>query len=495
MKIQELEQRTGLERASIRFYEKEGLLNPKRLDNGYRDYSEEDVQLLKKIKLLRRLGMSVEKIRQLQQGSEDLNPAIAQLTGHHSSMIDEHRRCRAVCEAMYADGVSFAGLDAEHYLTLLRTIRIDDRLPEVSGFQESVPQEIHPWRRFFARWLDYLLWGAIFELFYLVILRIRPVPKDSMDFLVNMGILLTFVPVEALLISILGTTPGKFAMGIRVESIQGRKLSYAEALYRSLMVYTAGCGLGIPLVQLIAYIYRGCQLTGRVWKLFSRHDEAEGPRDMPWDEETELIYQPVNWKRGVAIALVLAMGIGIPVPTAMDAMRPRYRGSELTVAQVAANYNATLRVLDRDYEYYDKLQEDGTRTPVAQNTVIMDQNSSLGNYFMEYDYEVQNGVVRSVIVNHTWDRVTYLKPLESDVLNMACSLLLAQEDCGTKELKEFTELYRSCQDQARASFDYRNLTVEWVIKSDLLPMENGIIKSQYQKSGIVTLYFRITIQK
>ena len=54
IKIQELERRTGLERASIRFYEKEGLLNPQRLENGYREYSVEDSELLKKIKLLRR---------------------------------------------------------------------------------------------------------------------------------------------------------------------------------------------------------------------------------------------------------------------------------------------------------------------------------------------------------------------------------------------------------------------------------------------------------
>ena len=93
MKIQELECRTGLERPSIRFYEKEGLLTPVRLENGYREYSEADVELLKKIKLLRQLGMSVEKIRALQQGSEDLSAAIARQAAFHSSQIDEHRRC------------------------------------------------------------------------------------------------------------------------------------------------------------------------------------------------------------------------------------------------------------------------------------------------------------------------------------------------------------------------------------------------------------------
>ena len=49
MTIKELEKRTGLDRATIRFYEKEGLIAPKRLANGYRDYSEEDVLALEKI--------------------------------------------------------------------------------------------------------------------------------------------------------------------------------------------------------------------------------------------------------------------------------------------------------------------------------------------------------------------------------------------------------------------------------------------------------------
>ena len=53
MTIKELEQRTGLPRTSIRFYEQEELLHPERKENNYRDYSEEDVRTLKKIKLLR----------------------------------------------------------------------------------------------------------------------------------------------------------------------------------------------------------------------------------------------------------------------------------------------------------------------------------------------------------------------------------------------------------------------------------------------------------
>ncbi|MFA6783241.1 MAG: MerR family DNA-binding transcriptional regulator, partial [Sedimentibacter sp.] len=41
MLIKEIENLSGMERANIRFYEREGLITPKRLDNGYRDYSED----------------------------------------------------------------------------------------------------------------------------------------------------------------------------------------------------------------------------------------------------------------------------------------------------------------------------------------------------------------------------------------------------------------------------------------------------------------------
>ena len=65
MKIKELEHQTGLDRATIRYYEKEGFLEPSRGENGYRTYSPEDADTLLKIKLLRRLGFSLERVRQL----------------------------------------------------------------------------------------------------------------------------------------------------------------------------------------------------------------------------------------------------------------------------------------------------------------------------------------------------------------------------------------------------------------------------------------------
>ena len=49
MTIKEVEKKLNITRANIRFYEKEGLLQPKRCDNEYRDYSEDDLKRLEKI--------------------------------------------------------------------------------------------------------------------------------------------------------------------------------------------------------------------------------------------------------------------------------------------------------------------------------------------------------------------------------------------------------------------------------------------------------------
>ena len=44
MHIKDVEQRTGLSRANIRYYEQEGLVHPARRKNGYRDYSPDDLE-------------------------------------------------------------------------------------------------------------------------------------------------------------------------------------------------------------------------------------------------------------------------------------------------------------------------------------------------------------------------------------------------------------------------------------------------------------------
>lgn len=80
MKIKDVSLKTGLSKKTIRFYEAEGLVTPeKTYQNGraYRSYSEENLETLSKIAVLRRARFSVEEIRQIQQTPDQI-PAIFQ---------------------------------------------------------------------------------------------------------------------------------------------------------------------------------------------------------------------------------------------------------------------------------------------------------------------------------------------------------------------------------------------------------------------------------
>ena len=76
MKIKQVEELVGITKKNIRFYENQGLLTPERAENGYREYHEQNIEALKKIKLLRKLGISVEEIRAVLNHSRSLEDCL-----------------------------------------------------------------------------------------------------------------------------------------------------------------------------------------------------------------------------------------------------------------------------------------------------------------------------------------------------------------------------------------------------------------------------------
>ena len=74
MTIKEAAARTGLTEKTIRYYEAQGFIHPSTEEkNGrnFRAYSEENVQELKNIAVLRKMRFTIEEIRKLQQGNAD----------------------------------------------------------------------------------------------------------------------------------------------------------------------------------------------------------------------------------------------------------------------------------------------------------------------------------------------------------------------------------------------------------------------------------------
>lgn len=77
VRINEVEALTGITKKNIRFYEEQGLLHPKRnAENGYRDYDVEEVEILCRIRLLRKLGIPIDEIRQMFSGTHTVGDSM-----------------------------------------------------------------------------------------------------------------------------------------------------------------------------------------------------------------------------------------------------------------------------------------------------------------------------------------------------------------------------------------------------------------------------------
>ena len=70
MRIQEAARRVGCTQRAIKFYEEKGLLTIRKAENGYRDYTEEDLARLHAISAYRKLGIGLADIRRLLSGEE-----------------------------------------------------------------------------------------------------------------------------------------------------------------------------------------------------------------------------------------------------------------------------------------------------------------------------------------------------------------------------------------------------------------------------------------
>ena len=129
MTIKEVEERTGLSRSNVRFYEKEKLIAPARNEsNGYRDYSDNDIENIKKIAYLRTLGISIEDIRNIIFEKITLREVIQKQNDTLESQITDLNRAKFLCEKMLgAENMAYNDLQVEQYVTELEDYWNDNK--------------------------------------------------------------------------------------------------------------------------------------------------------------------------------------------------------------------------------------------------------------------------------------------------------------------------------------------------------------------------------
>lgn len=115
MTIKELEMELGIPRATIRFYEKQNLIHPKRNENAYRDYSAEDIATLKKIIIFRKLGLSMAEIEDLLDGITDLPVSIERNITELQKQIEELNGALEICRQIQKRKEVLSTFDEQFY--------------------------------------------------------------------------------------------------------------------------------------------------------------------------------------------------------------------------------------------------------------------------------------------------------------------------------------------------------------------------------------------
>ena len=143
------------------------------------------------------------------------------------------------------------------------------RMAELERAKSGRTSEPRPWQRLGARLFDYAIWGLVLALLLSELRGAGAVPEQLAYWLGHplvAPILITgsWVPIEALLIASLATTPGKWLFGVYLQfsisdayARRDSRTQFARALKRAFRVWWEGVGLGFPLLApfLVAVAY------------------------------------------------------------------------------------------------------------------------------------------------------------------------------------------------------------------------------------------------
>ena len=166
-----------------------------------------------------------------------------------------------------------------------------------SGYEPSGSQ-VRPWVRYWARTFDFLLYCLFLGVTAVVI---WPEFAEINDTLLGIVLLLGYNFVEPAMLAVVGTTPFKALLRVRVRNNDGTKPSYTRGLRRMFSVWIRGQGLGIPLIALFTGITSYSRLTRDGITL--------------WDQEGgfTVTHQTVDWWRWLILIGLFAGFISLMV--------------------------------------------------------------------------------------------------------------------------------------------------------------------------------------
>ena len=117
---------------------------------------------------------------------------------------------------------------------------------------------VRPWVRFWSRHLDIIIFSFVIGFFWDIFMSSL---LDLPAFYLGLLVLFVWVFVESDLLSIWGTTPGKWLLRVELKHANGNRPKFSAALKRSFAVWLKGLGLGLPIVSLFTLAVSYGRLT------------------------------------------------------------------------------------------------------------------------------------------------------------------------------------------------------------------------------------------
>lgn len=131
MRTKDLEEQLGLTKHTIHFYEKEGFIQPERDENGYRNYSMEDVQTLEMLKFLRGLMISLEDCKGILEGSVSFQEVLRVNEVHLENQIASMEEIKESVSTYQAKNIPL--------IPSMLEVKECDKLNGILGFKKSTP--------------------------------------------------------------------------------------------------------------------------------------------------------------------------------------------------------------------------------------------------------------------------------------------------------------------------------------------------------------------
>lgn len=138
MKIKQAEELVGITSKNIRFYEEQGLLFPERAENGYREYRQQDIETLKKIKLFRKFGVSVEEIKAVFEGKRKVADVLSNQMEAFEKEKENISHMENLIDVMLASEIDINNLDIDHWLDQMEQME-----KEGTSFVNISKEDIH----------------------------------------------------------------------------------------------------------------------------------------------------------------------------------------------------------------------------------------------------------------------------------------------------------------------------------------------------------------